>query len=63
MELLPTCSPRPRQDVGARDLVPELFRGGLRRKTSGPVTEVVTREVRLDRFPATTSWPEDGGPF
>ncbi|PYQ22997.1 MAG: 4-hydroxybenzoate decarboxylase, partial [Acidobacteria bacterium] len=29
----------------------------------GPVAEVVTRDVRLDRLPVLTCWPEDGGPF
>ena len=55
--------PTPSRLWSARDLVPELFRVGSRRVASGPVTEVVTRHVRLDRLPATTSWPEDGGPF
>ena len=27
------------------------------------MTEVVTRDVRLDRLPVLTCWPEDGGPF
>ena len=36
---------------------------GLARRRRGPVTEVVTRDVRLDRLPALTCWPEDGGPF
>ena len=36
---------------------------GSRRRRSGPVTEVVTGDVRLDRLPALTCWPEDGGPF
>jgi 4-hydroxybenzoate decarboxylase subunit C len=27
------------------------------------VTETVSRDVRLDRLPVLTSWPEDGGPF
>ncbi len=35
----------------------------MRRVASGPVTERVTADVRLDRLPAITSWPEDGGPF
>ena len=34
-----------------------------RRARAGPVTEVVTDDVRLDRLPALTCWPEDGGPF
>ena len=29
----------------------------------GPVVERVTSDVRLDRLPALTCWPEDGGPF
>ncbi|MFM8533229.1 MAG: UbiD family decarboxylase domain-containing protein, partial [Acidimicrobiia bacterium] len=28
-----------------------------------PVREVVTSDVRLDRLPVITSWPDDGGPF
>ena len=45
-------------------------RGGARRcgsgssaRRGGPVTEVVTKDVRLDRLPVLTCWPEDGGPF
>ncbi|HEU4692178.1 MAG TPA: UbiD family decarboxylase [Vicinamibacterales bacterium] len=48
---------------GARDIGLELLKVGTRRVTSGPVTEVVTHEVKLDRLPALTCWPEDGGPF
>ena len=48
---------------GARDVGRELLRVGLRGRSSGPVTEVVTDDVRLDRLPALTTWPEDGGPF
>jgi len=48
---------------GARDLAFEALRIGLRRRASGPVTEVVTADVGLDRLPALTCWPEDGGPF
>ena len=48
---------------GARDLAGEALRIGMRRQGMGPVTEVVTRDVRLDRLPALTTWPEDGGPF
>ena len=36
---------------------------GLKRGSGGPVTEVVTSDVRLDKLPAMTLWPEDGGPF
>ncbi len=47
----------------ARDLAVEALRVGLSRRARGPVTEVVTGDVRLDRLPALTCWPEDGGPF
>ncbi len=47
----------------ARDLAREALRIGLAKRSRGPVTEVVTDEVRLDRLPALTCWPEDGGPF
>jgi UbiD family decarboxylase len=47
----------------ARDVAREALRVGLRRRRSGPVTEIVTRDVRLDRLPVLTCWPEDGGPF
>ena len=46
----------------ARDLVISGLKVGLRRSTSGPVTEV--REgPNLSKLPALTCWPEDGGPF
>ena len=51
---------------GARDLAREALRIGTTRRRSGPVTEVVTNgsdDVRLDRLPVLTTWPEDGGPF
>ena len=47
----------------ARDLGFELLKVGTRRGGSGPVTEVVTGDVRLDKLPALTTWPDDGGPF
>lgn len=47
----------------ARDVAGAAARVGLKRRTSGPVLDVVTRDVRLDRLPALTCWPEDGGPF
>ena len=59
-EILP---PTPAKLWGARDLAGEALRVGLKRRRSGPVSEVVTRDVRLDRLPALTTWPEDGGPF
>jgi UbiD family decarboxylase len=48
---------------GARDVALELARVGLSHRARGPVTEVVTSDVRLDRLPVLTCWPEDGGPF
>lgn len=47
----------------ARDLGWELLKVGTRRLATGPVLEVVTSDVRLDRLPVLTCWPEDGGPF
>jgi UbiD family decarboxylase len=41
----------------------ELCRVGTRRSSRAPVLDVVTGEVRLDRLPIITCWPEDGGPF
>ena len=55
--------PTPAKLWGARDLAFEARRVGLRARRSGPVTEVVTSDVRLDRLPVLTTWPEDGGPF
>ena len=47
----------------ARDVGSALLKVGTRRQSSGPVLDVVTRDVRLDRLPVVTCWPEDGGPF
>ncbi len=55
--------PTPAKLWGARDVGRELLRVGLKRRRSGPVSQVVTHDVRLDRLPVLTSWPEDGGPF
>ena len=64
VELVETVlPPTPASLWGARDLAADLFRVGLRRARHGPVTDVVTDDVRLDRLPAMTTWPEDGGPF
>jgi UbiD family decarboxylase len=46
-----------------RDLVIEALAVGMKSRPSGPVTEVVTSDVRLDELPVLTTWPEDGGPF
>jgi UbiD family decarboxylase len=55
--------PTPGKLWAARDVAAVGARVGLRRGTAGPVTDVVTSEVRLDRLPVLTTWPEDGGPF
>jgi 4-hydroxybenzoate decarboxylase subunit C len=55
--------PSPGKLWGARDLLREALRIGASRRRSGPVAEVVTEDVRLDRLPVLTTWPEDGGPF
>ncbi len=55
--------PSPAKLWGARDVVREAFTIGVKKRGAGPVTEVVTRDVRLDRLPVLTTWPEDGGPF
>jgi UbiD family decarboxylase len=55
--------PSPAKLWAARDVGRELLRIGTRSRRTGPVAEVVTRDVRLDRLPALTTWPADGGPF
>ncbi|HEY5907840.1 MAG TPA: UbiD family decarboxylase [Vicinamibacteria bacterium] len=59
-ELLP---PSPAKLWGARDVLGPLLRVGTRRVRSGPVAEVVSDDVHLDRLPALTCWSQDGGPF
>ncbi|GMU64890.1 MAG: hypothetical protein AMXMBFR36_11640 [Acidobacteriota bacterium] len=59
-ELLP---PSPAKLWRARDIAGDLLRVGVKRVRRAPVAEVVTRDVRLDRLPVLTTWPEDGGPF
>ncbi len=55
--------PSPAKLWSARDVGRELLRVGTRRQRSGPILEEVTTDVRLDRLPIVTCWPEDGGPF
>ncbi|MGE0816954.1 MAG: UbiD family decarboxylase domain-containing protein, partial [Vicinamibacterales bacterium] len=55
--------PSPRKLWNARDVGLDLLKVGIKRDRTGPVTEVITDDVRLDRLPALTTWPEDGGPF
>lgn len=64
VELVETIlPPTPAKVWGARDVGLELLKVGTRRAGSGPVVERVTSDVKLDRLPALTCWPEDGGPF
>jgi len=58
--------PSPGKLWAARDLAREALRIGTVRRRSGPVAEIVGSigsEIRLDRLPVLTTWPEDGGPF
>ncbi len=55
--------PTPAKLWGARDIGLDLLKVGTRRLATGPVCEVVTSDVRLDRLPVITCWPEDDGPF
>ncbi len=55
--------PTPAKLWGARGLAGELTRVGMARRRNGPVTEVVTSSLGLDKLPVITSWPDDGGPF
>jgi UbiD family decarboxylase len=55
--------PTPRKLWDARDVGRALVKVGARREPAGPVLDVVTSNVRLDRLPVLTCWPEDGGPF
>jgi 4-hydroxybenzoate decarboxylase subunit C len=55
--------PTPSALWGARDVGMELLKIGMRKVPRGPVIDRVTSNVQLDRLPALTCWPEDGGPF
>jgi len=46
-----------------RELIGAGLKLGARDVRGAPVLDVVTHDVDLDRLPALTSWPEDGGPF
>ena len=64
VELVETLvPPTPAKLWAARDVGAQLLKVGMRGVSAGPVTERVTRDVRLDALPVITSWPEDGGPF
>ncbi len=55
--------PTPAKLWDARDIARDLLRIGTRRQGGGPILDIVTSDVRLDRMPIVTCWPEDGGPF
>ena len=55
--------PTPRKLWQARDIGRDLLSIGLKRRSRGSVSEVMSDQVRLDRLPALTTWPDDGGPF
>ena len=55
--------PTPAKLWAARDVGVDLLKVGMKRLSAGPVREVVSTDVRLDRLPVITCWPEDGGPF
>jgi UbiD family decarboxylase len=55
--------PTPAKLWDARDVARDLLRVGTSRGSRGPIADVVTSDVRLDRLPVLTCWPEDGGPF
>jgi 4-hydroxybenzoate decarboxylase subunit C len=59
-ELLP---PTPGRLWQARDLARAALGIGVASSRACPVAEISTADVRLDRLPALTCWPEDGGPF
>src|SRR5690606_6370334 len=51
--------PTPRRLWQARDVAFDLMKVGMRRVKAGPVTEIVTSDVRLDQLPVITTWPDD----
>ncbi|MEO7134668.1 MAG: 4-hydroxybenzoate decarboxylase, partial [Vicinamibacterales bacterium] len=51
--------PTPAKLWSARDIGLDLLKVGTRQLATGPVREVVTKDVRLDRLPIITSWPDD----
>jgi UbiD family decarboxylase len=55
--------PTPARLWAARDLAVEATRIGTRKARYARVADHVDTPPRLDRLPALTCWPEDGGPF
>ena len=61
VELAETLMPlTPAKLWGARDVAAAMLRVGMTRRKRGAVTQNMTDDVRLDRLPALTCWPEDG---
>jgi len=46
-----------------KNIVPELFRIGMKDTSRGPLTEVSHSRPDLMRIPMLKTWPEDGGHF
>lgn len=44
-------------------VIADLLKVGIKKKSCGPVTEVMDKGPRLSRLPLLTTWKEDGGPF
>jgi len=63
VRLLQDMPPTPAKLWRARALAAAAARVGIRRVGRGPVTEVMTSEVRLDQLPILQLWPDDGGRF
>jgi 4-hydroxybenzoate decarboxylase subunit C len=63
VRLVQDMPPTPASLWHARGLAASAARVGLRRVSSGPVTEVMTSDVDLERLPILQLWPEDGGRF
>ncbi len=55
--------PTPGKLWQARDVAREALRVGTRQTRRAPVMEAISSDVRLDKLPILTCWPEDGGPF
>ena len=55
--------PTPGKVWGERDVLWKLAKSGLKRRSTGPVLEVVDREPKLSRLPALKTWARDGGRF
>src|SRR6185436_16713111 len=55
--------PTPAALWDARDVARDLIKVGTRRVPKGPIVDRITSDIRLDRLPALTCWPDDGGPF